>query len=93
MKDDVTLDMDGTDGDSEKCSESGCICMLIADGLDVGSEREREVCDEIRERTSLKCWSSHMENGVLSEGLGKNAIRLGCGGAERERPRAQFWTY
>ena len=67
--------------------------MLIADGLDVGSERERDVCDEIRERMSLKCWSLHMENGVLSEGLGKDAIRLRCGGAEGERPRAQFWTY
>ena len=30
--------------------------MLIADGLDVGSERERDVCDEIRKRMSLKRW-------------------------------------
>lgn len=64
--------------------------MLIADGLDVGSERERDVCDEIRERMSLKCWSSHMENGVLSEGLGKNAIRLGCGGARKKDQELSF---
>lgn len=41
MIDAVILDMSVTSGDSEKCSESGYIWKLIADGLEVKSERER----------------------------------------------------
>lgn len=40
MIDVVILDMSVTSGDSEKYSESGHIWKLIADGLEVGSERE-----------------------------------------------------
>ena len=63
--------------------------MLIADGLDVGSEREKCV---IRERMSLKFRSSHLENGALPGGMGKTAERLACG-AEGERSGAQFQTH
>lgn len=39
---------------------------------------------------SLKCWSSHLENGALPGGMGKIAERLGCGGLRENDQELSF---